>query len=82
MALPSISLGIIPFSAPREAWPLETFTIFDRQRVHVETLAASIKETQPSEVALYLKAFGNMKKVAAYGADARALITEAIAALD
>ncbi|WP_327655668.1 helix-turn-helix domain-containing protein [Streptomyces sp. NBC_00483] len=81
MALPSVSLGVIPFAAPREAWPLETFTVFDRQRVHVETLAASIKETQPSEVALYLRAFGNMKRVAVYGADARSLITSAIDAL-
>ncbi|MFF4832564.1 helix-turn-helix domain-containing protein [Streptomyces sp. NPDC001315] len=82
MALPSISLGVIPFTAPRQAWPLETFTIFDRKRVHVETLSAAIKETQPSDVELYLKAFGNLKDVAAYGANARALIVSAIGALD
>lgn len=81
MALPSISLGIIPFTAPRQAWPLETFTIFDRQRVHVETLSAAIKETQPSDVALYLKAFGNLKDAAAYGAEARSLVTAAIEAV-
>lgn len=81
MALPSVSLGIIPFTASRQAWPLETFTIFDLRRVHVETLAAAIKETQPSDVALYLKAFGNLKEVAAYGADARSLITAAIDAV-
>ncbi|WP_328880218.1 helix-turn-helix domain-containing protein [Streptomyces sp. NBC_00299] len=78
MALPSVSLGIIPFTAPRTSWPLETFTIFDSQRVHVETLSAAIKETQPSDVALYLKAFGNLKDLAAYGAAARTLITSAI----
>ncbi|MEU9002731.1 helix-turn-helix transcriptional regulator [Streptomyces sp. NPDC048551] len=81
MALPSISLGIIPFTAPRQAWPLETFTIFDGQRVHVETLSAAIKETQPSDVSLYLKAFSNLKDVAVYGADARTLITSGINAL-
>ncbi|MEV7579820.1 helix-turn-helix domain-containing protein [Streptomyces erythrochromogenes] len=81
MALPSISLGIIPFTAPRQAWPLETFTIFDGQRVHVETLSAAIKETQPSDVALYLKAFGNLKEVAVYGAEARSLITAAVDAV-
>ncbi|MEU7303732.1 helix-turn-helix transcriptional regulator [Streptomyces sp. NPDC007206] len=81
MALPSVSLGIIPFTAPRTSWPLETFTIFDSQRVHVETLSASIKETQPSDVALYLKAFGNLKELAEYGASARTLITSAIDAL-
>ncbi|MFB7362965.1 helix-turn-helix domain-containing protein [Streptomyces hydrogenans] len=81
MGLPSISLGVIPFTAPRTAWPLETFTIFDRKRVHVETLSAAIKETEPSDVALYLKAFENLKEVAAYGTDARALITSAFDAL-
>ncbi|MFF3774324.1 helix-turn-helix domain-containing protein [Streptomyces sp. NPDC002232] len=81
MGLPSISLGIIPFTAPRAAWPLETFTIFDRKRVHVETLSAAIKETEPSDVALYLKAFESLKEVAAYGTDARALITAAFDAL-
>ncbi|MFJ7258657.1 helix-turn-helix domain-containing protein [Streptomyces globosus] len=82
MALPSISLGIIPFTAPRPAWPLETFTIFDRERVHVETLSAAIRETQPSDVALYMKAFANLKRAASYGPDARALITSAISFLD
>ncbi|MEU3048512.1 helix-turn-helix transcriptional regulator [Streptomyces sp. NPDC006984] len=77
MGLPSISLGIIPFTATRAAWPLETFTIFDRRRVHMETLSAAIKETEPSDVALYLKAFENLKKVAAYGTDARTLIASA-----
>ncbi|QES50742.1 transcriptional regulator [Streptomyces venezuelae] len=81
MGLPSISLGIIPFTAPRTAWPLETFTIFDGQRVHVETLSAAIKETQPSDVALYLKAFGNLKEVAVCGSKARTLIASAIDAL-
>ncbi|MEU9625311.1 helix-turn-helix transcriptional regulator [Streptomyces luteogriseus] len=81
MALPSVSLGIIPFTAPRESWPLETFTIFDGKRVHVETLSAAIKETQPSDVALYVRAFGNLHEIASYGADARSLITSAIDAL-
>ncbi|MGW2326679.1 DUF5753 domain-containing protein [Streptomyces sp. NPDC001700] len=78
MALPSVSLGIIPFTAPRTSWPLETFTIFDGGRVHVETLSASIKESEPSEVALYIKAFGNLKDLALYGADARSIIASAI----
>ncbi|MFE6456883.1 helix-turn-helix domain-containing protein [Streptomyces cinereoruber] len=81
MGLPSISLGVIPFTAPRAAWPLESFTIFDRQRVHVETLSAAIKETEPSDVALYLKAFENLKEVAVYGTEARGLIASAFDAL-
>ncbi|MFF3883769.1 helix-turn-helix domain-containing protein [Streptomyces sp. NPDC001914] len=81
MALPSVSLGVIPFSASRTAWPLETFTVFDSQRVHVETLSAVIRETEPSEVGLYLKAFTNLQGMAAYGSAARSIIMAAITAL-
>lgn len=78
MALPSVSLGVIPFAATRTMWPLETFTIFDGQRVHVETLSAAIKETQPGDVTLYLKAFSELKAIAVHGAKARTLITAAL----
>ncbi|WP_341483287.1 Scr1 family TA system antitoxin-like transcriptional regulator [Streptomyces tubbatahanensis] len=78
MSLPSVSLGVIPFGAPRLVWPLETFTVFDCERVHVETLSAAIKETQPSDVALYLRAFRALRSTAVHGARARDLITSAV----
>ena len=38
--LPSMSLGVIPFTAQRKLlWPLESFTVFDDERVHVELLS-------------------------------------------
>lgn len=37
--------------------------------------------TQPSEVAPYLRAFEELRSTAVYGADARALIVQAIEAL-
>ncbi|MFJ2631046.1 helix-turn-helix domain-containing protein [Streptomyces sp. NPDC087422] len=83
MALPSMSLGIIPAAAPREQmmWPLEQFTVFDDARVHVELLAARVTVTAPSEVDLYLRAMAKLSELAVHGADARALIVRAIEAL-
>ncbi|MFE3598934.1 helix-turn-helix domain-containing protein [Streptomyces sp. NPDC059142] len=81
MDLPSVSLGIIPSTVPRRMWPLETFTVFDDHRVHLEPLSASIKIISPEEIALYVRAFDELRGLAAYGAEARALVVRAIDAL-
>ncbi|MBB5117908.1 XRE family transcriptional regulator [Streptomyces eurocidicus] len=82
MALPSVSLGVIPFGArERGMWTLETFNIFDEERVHVELLTAQVTVTAPGEIALYVKAFRELRKMALYGTAARALVTSAIAAV-
>lgn len=83
MALPSMSLGIIPATAPREQvmWPLEQFTIFDDAHLHVELLAAKVTVTAPGELDLYLRAFARLADLAVHGAEARTLILKAIEAL-
>jgi transcriptional regulator with XRE-family HTH domain len=78
MALPAVSLGVVPWSAPRGMWPLEAFYAFDDRLVVVETLTAEINVQQPSEVSDYLRAFAALSKSAVYGSAARALITGAI----
>lgn len=81
-ALPAVSLGVIPRSVePRTVWPLETFHVYDDAFVSVELLSAEVNITQPSEVGLYLKAFEELRRMAVYGADARALVMGALAAL-
>lgn len=80
MSLPSVSFGVIPFTAKRPMWPVETFSIFDDSQVFVELLSASVTVTAPSDIELYLRAFADLSKLAAYGSKARALITDAIAA--
>lgn len=81
-ALPQVSLDIVPMAtAGREQWPRETFHVYDGRRVRVELVPARVRITQPSEIALYLQAFEQLCSMAAYGADARALIVKAIDAL-
>ncbi|WP_052852223.1 helix-turn-helix domain-containing protein [Streptomyces avicenniae] len=81
MAYPSVSLGVIPFSAERRMWMIETFSAYDTDQVQVETLTAQLNVTAPSEVEQYLRAFGEFSKLAVHGAAARTLITSAIDAL-
>ncbi|WP_326647311.1 helix-turn-helix domain-containing protein [Streptomyces sp. NBC_01750] len=80
MALPSMSVGIIPAEAPREQimWPLEQFTVFDDARIHVELLAARVTVTAPGELDIYLRAFARLTDLAVYGQAARTLIVKAI----
>lgn len=81
-ALPAVSLGIIPMAAhDRRLWASETFNVYDDQLVSVELLSAQVNVIQPAEIALYLKAFENLRSMAVYGADARTLIVRAIEAL-
>ncbi|MFD9515958.1 helix-turn-helix domain-containing protein [Streptomyces sp. NPDC059979] len=82
-ALPAVSLGVIPRAVdPRTVWPLETFHVYDDTFVSVELLSAEVNITQPSEIALYLKAFEQLRGMAVYGASARSLVVNAIEALN
>ncbi|MFJ9953559.1 helix-turn-helix domain-containing protein [Kitasatospora sp. NPDC091207] len=81
MPLASLSLGVIPFTAKRGIWPLEAFYLYDDRHAVVETLTAEVNVTQPREVADYIRAFAELQRLAVHGAQARALITSAIAAL-
>lgn len=81
-ALPSVSLGVVPFGSERDAaWPVEAFYMFDDDQVGVELVSGHLTVTRPSEVAMYAQVFAELAEVAVYGAAARSLITAAIDAL-
>jgi len=82
MSLPSVSLGVIPHTARRGVWPLETFTVFDSARVHVELLSAQVTVVAPGEVGLYERAFAEQARAAVFGRAARRVITAARDALE
>jgi hypothetical protein len=81
MSLPSVSLGVIPFSDRRGLWPVESFNIYDGETVLVELLTAAVTIKPPSQVKEYVAAFERLSESAVYGAPARMLITSAINAL-
>ena len=81
MSLPAVSLGVIPFTAPRTMWPVETFNVFDDVQAAVELLSAEVTVTTPSDIGLYVQAFDRFKGFAVYGPAARTLIARAIDSL-
>ncbi|MBD0670352.1 helix-turn-helix domain-containing protein [Streptomyces sp. CBMA156] len=81
MSIPSVSLGVIPFTASRTMWPTETFNLFDDHQAGVELLSAQVTVTAPSDLALYAQAFTRFAALAVHGGAARALITAAIDSL-
>ncbi|NEB73900.1 helix-turn-helix domain-containing protein [Streptomyces sp. SID14478] len=82
-AVPGVSLGIIPSATlERCQWPRETFHVYDDRLVSVELVTARVRIKQQSEIDLYVRTFEQLRRMAVYGAEARALITRAIDALD
>lgn len=81
MELPNVAVGIVPFTARRTVWPMPTFTIFNDTRVHADSLDAAGTLTQPSQVALYSRAFERLALDAARGAAARTLVATALASM-
>lgn len=82
LALPRLSLGIVPRSTPLALWLGHSFAIFDDRLVMVETYSAEISVTQPGEIGLYRKAFELHRQSAVYGQSARDLILTAIEHFD
>ncbi|NUP19889.1 MAG: DNA-binding protein [Streptomyces sp.] len=80
-ALAGVSIGIIPSTAHERVWPRETFHIFDDTIVTVELVSSSVEVIQPSEIDLYVKAYGELRNLAVYGTQARELIVGAIESL-
>jgi hypothetical protein len=80
-ALPNISVGIIPAGPDRTRMPVEGFWLFDSAQVSVELVSGYLTLTQAPEIAQYADTFTELAAHAVYGADARALIVQAIEAL-
>jgi len=82
MAVPSVRLGIIPFTADRSLLrPVEMFFMFDETEVQAELVSGWLRVTQPTEVDMYAEAFMRLSQMAVSGSTARALITRALSEL-
>lgn len=79
--LTTIRFGVIPFERQLPVAPVHGFYVYDDRVVHVEHLTAELKLSQPSEITTYLTFFDQLAEVARYGAEARLLITRALADL-
>jgi transcriptional regulator with XRE-family HTH domain len=78
MALPNLSLGIVPLMIERAAVGSAGFWIFDDSLVALETPTASIEVTRPQEVDQYVRMFDALAAPAVYGRAARDLVMRVI----
>ena len=79
--MPTIRFGVIPFEANLPLAPVHGFWLMDDRVVVVENFTASQNLTQVNEVTSYVRIFDELASVARYAADARAIITRALADL-
>lgn len=76
--LPSVSLGVVPFSAAMTVLPLSNFTVHDDTAVLIESLTGEQEHAEPDEVATYLGAVNRLWRAAGQGRYAGDLIQRAI----
>ncbi|ROO84242.1 helix-turn-helix protein [Actinocorallia herbida] len=78
VGMPRVAVLVIPMNADRaRQWVLETFILYDADRVDVELLSAEVAVTTPTEVARYEAAFTDLGAIAVRDEEARALIARA-----
>lgn len=77
---PRVALGIVPASAPFTGIT-HGFSLFDNNRVMVETISAELTVTTPTEILLYEKTYKDLADQAVYGGPAQTLIRKALAGL-
>ncbi len=80
LSLPRVSLGILPTCSEYRV-PTNQFIMFDDRVVHVENVSAEVAVTQPREIALYAKAFGELAEQAVHGRAAKEFIETALTEL-
>ncbi|WP_371786676.1 DUF5753 domain-containing protein [Streptosporangium subroseum] len=80
LKFPVVQLGIIPNDVSHYP-PLCDFWIMDDRAAETETYTASIKVTQPREVAMYAKVFDSLARSAVYGKAAQEIIQRALDSL-
>jgi transcriptional regulator with XRE-family HTH domain len=76
--LETVEVSILPTDVKLPFLPLHGFWIFDDELVSVETVHTRVEARDPSEVALYLRVFDQLKAAAQGGEEARAMLTHAM----
>jgi transcriptional regulator with XRE-family HTH domain len=68
---PGVRLGVIGWATPVGVFPRGGFHLYDSRAVSVATDAATAIITDPQDVALYEKLFGELEALAAFGPEAQ-----------
>jgi len=77
--LPTVEIGIVPFTANVRVFPLAGFDIYDGDLVVVESVMGELELADPETVKYYGEVFAELQAGAAYGNDAIRVIRAAMA---
>jgi transcriptional regulator with XRE-family HTH domain len=78
--MPNVNFGIVPFGVPLPFTPQNGFMLLDDDMAIIESIGGETV-LRGDEAAVYVRAMRHLAGEAVYGADARAVITQALAAL-
>ncbi|MED7954104.1 DUF5753 domain-containing protein [Streptomyces sp. BE303] len=70
--LPNVRIGVIPLRGRMPVAPMDTFTIYDKSLVTIETASGVLVIRDPRDVVMHVEAFSTMESYALFGGDARA----------
>ena len=76
--LPSLVIAVVPRAVPMPIAPLGCFALYDDEFVLVETLTGEQRLDDQDEVAIYIKAFEQLRDASATGPEAIGLIRHVI----
>jgi transcriptional regulator with XRE-family HTH domain len=76
--LPAVELGVIGFGQRIPAYSIGGFRVYDDDLIVVESISGEDDITDPATVAVYLGAFDALREAAGTGAEAEALIRQAL----
>ncbi|MFF0415869.1 helix-turn-helix domain-containing protein [Kitasatospora sp. NPDC004745] len=74
--LPNIQIGIIPLTGLMPVAPMDTFTVYDRSLVTIETTSGVLALRDPKDVAIHVDTFSTMEGCAMFGAEMRNLLEQ------
>ncbi|MFG3260405.1 helix-turn-helix domain-containing protein [Streptomyces sp. NPDC048172] len=78
--LPTVRIGIVPSNSSLTRGPMNTFTVYDRRLVTVETFTGRIVFQDARDIAEHLEVFRMYERQALFGDEARELLGEWAAA--
>ena len=82
--LPSVDFRVIGFGQRMTAYPIGGFRVYDDDLIVVENIAGErefTRKAEPDAVAAFLEAFSELRQAASTGAEAEAVIQQALADL-
>lgn len=82
IGLDTVSLGIVPFSAPLKISPSDGFSILDKRLAITENWHAEMWVDDADTVAMYMRAWETLKRSAVFGTDAQRVIHRVRRSLD